>query len=254
MTEPRDETQDEMYSDPWRPYALALRDHFTGDRAAVVTSHSDLFPMDEDPAAVFFRAPEAFWPFERAALELCRGRVLDVGAGAGVHALYLQERGHEVCAIDQVPEAVEIMRERGVRDARVADMLEDVRELEAEPFDTILMLMNGLGIVETLDGLERFLREVPRLLTPGGQIVADSTDVRSLGDSDDRAPGRPLREDGRYIGEVQFQLEYRGVKAPPFAQLCVDPDTLSAFAERTGWRCEIVFEGEGGGYVTRLTR
>jgi 2-polyprenyl-3-methyl-5-hydroxy-6-metoxy-1,4-benzoquinol methylase len=91
-------------------------------------------------------------------LELCRGRVLDVGAGTGVHTLYLQDRGFDVCAIDVLPDAVEIMRRRGTRDARLAD----IRDFEADPFDTILMMMNGTGILATLEGLDSFLRDVPR--------------------------------------------------------------------------------------------
>ena len=162
------------YTDPREPHAHALRDYFAGARDATLTLYSDLGEQEEIPAALFFRTPEEFFPFERAALELCRGRVLDVGAGTGVHSLYLQERGHDVVAIDVMADAVEIMRERGVRDAR-------------------------------------------------------------------------------YAGEAWIELEYKGVKGPPFRELYADSETLTELAEAAGWDVEIVLREGMGGYVARLT-
>ena len=240
-----------MDHEAWIPHGRALWDYFEGDLSAAVVVHSDLGEREELPVAVWFREPAGFWDLERAALELCRGRVLDVGAGTGCHSLALQERGLYVCAIDVVPEAVEIMRRRGVRETRRADLF----ELEPEAFDTILMLSNGVGLVETLLGLDRFLRDVGRLLSPGGQILLDSTDVRPPPAAEaPHAPGLPLREDGRYAGEIHFQLEYRGQKGAPFPQLYVDADTLADRAASAGWACIVIARGSRGAYLARLTR
>ena len=211
--------------------------------------HSSLGEHDEMPISIFFREPEDFFPFERAALELCRGRVLDVGAGTGVHSLYLQARGFEVTAIEVLVQAVEIMQRRGVRDARLAD----IAAFEDEPFDTILMMMNGIGIVGTLDGLDGFLRDIPRLLKPGGQILLDSGPGRIVGDPSEGAVQVPAGE-GEYHGEALIVLEYRGEVAPPFRELYVDSETFTEHAAAAGWDCEIVFRGELSDYVARLTR
>lgn len=238
----------------WAPHGRSLLDYFAGDRAATLIVRSDLGEYEEIPAAAWFRGPPDFGPLERTALELCRGRVLDVGAGTGCHSLVLQERGLEVCAIDVVPEAVEIMRKRGVREVHQADVV----EFRSPPFDTVLMLSNGAGLAETLPGLDRFLRGLRRLVTPEGQILLDSTDLTAEaapdwpGLKDSRRDGR-FREDGRYIGEIQFQLEYRGEKGPPFPQLWVDPETLRQRAVRAGWVFELVQTGEAGSYLARLT-
>ncbi len=239
-----------MYSDPREPHARALRDFFGGDRDATIVVHSSLGEDEELPVAVFFRAPEDFFPFERAAMPLCRGRVLDVGAGTGVHALYLQDQGLEVCAIDVLLEAVEIMRAAGVRDARVAD----VWEFEDEPFDTILMMMNGIGILGTLEGLDRFLREAPRLLRPGGQIVLDSGPERVVGEPGDAAVEVAIAGDEAYHGEAWITLEYKGQKGPPFRELYADSETLTRHAAAAGYESEIVIRDELGGYVARLWR
>ncbi|UCC73438.1 MAG: methyltransferase domain-containing protein [Gemmatimonadota bacterium] len=238
------------YSDPREPHARALCDFFGGETDAKIVVHNSLGEREELQVAVFFRAPEDFFSFERAALELCRGRVLDVGAGTGVHSLYLQEQGLEVCAIDVLREAVEIMRLGGVRDARLAD----IAEFREEPFDTILMMMNGIGILGTLDGLDRFLRDVPRLLKSGGQIILDSGPARVVGESGDAAVEVALGGQSTYHGEAWITLEYKGEKGPPFRELYADSETLTRHAAGAGFECEIIFRDELGGYLAQLTR
>ena len=240
------------YTSPREPHAQALRDYFNGATEGTIVVHSDLGEREELPVALFFRGPDELFPFERAALELCRGRVLDIGAGTGVHSLYLQERGHDVVAIDVLPEAVDIMRRRGVKDARLIGIHEALADWTDERFDTVLMMMNGIGILGTLDGLDDFLSRVPRLLAPEGQILLDSGPARIVGEPDDAAEVAPVDE-RRYPGEAQITLEYRGEVGPPFRELYADPDTLTDRAEAAGWRVEIVYREGHGGYVARLT-
>jgi SAM-dependent methyltransferase len=210
------------------------------------------------PVSVFFRGPSDFSALEEAALDLCRGRILDAGAGTGCHALVLQELGLSVCAIDIAPEAVEIMRRRGIRDARCADLF----QFRESPFDTILLMMNGIGVVGTLAGLEAFLRDVPRLLTQGGQLLFDSYDPRPEGGGDaqradlpaEGPPAASSQGSGQYPGEMRFQLEYKGCRGPTLGWLFVDPETLEVLAGRAGWRCEVIWREEEGHYLARLVR
>jgi SAM-dependent methyltransferase len=221
-----------------------------GDQDASIVVYDD-FERDEAPVSYFFRGPDQFPRVEQIALQLCRGRVLDVGAGSGCHSLALQDRGLEVTAIDVLPGLVQILRERGVRDARLAGW----QNLGAERYDTVLMMMNGLGLAETLPGLRHFFREVRRLLRPGGQVLADSTDVRSRMDPSAGRAGTVTRPDGRYIGELHFQLEFNGRKGDPFPQLYVDPETLTRYAEAEAWSCEIICQRDKyGNYLARLTQ
>jgi len=233
----------------WQPHAEAMRSYHEGNAAAVIVVYDD-FGRDDVPVSYFFRDPGQFLPYERDALDLCRGRVLDVGAGSGGHSLELQARGMDVTAIEVLPQLSRILRQRGVRQVRTATWM----DLDAGTFDTVLMLMNGLGLTETLDGLGRFFRHAPRLLRPGGQVLADSTDVRVRMDPDVGKTGRLNRPDGRYIGELHFQLEFEGEKGPPFGQLYVDPDTLKRSAESAGWSREIIRgPDDSGHYLARLT-
>lgn len=234
---------------PWSPHGLALLDFFNGRTSAEVVVHDAEGYTEVVPAGVFFRAPEEFSALEEAALDLCRGRVLDVGAGAGCHSLVLQERGLQVCAIDIAGEAVDVMRGRGVRDARRADIF----RFRAEPFDTLLLLMNGIGVVGNVAGLRPFLTTLGRLLQPTGQILLDSFDPRpengaGAGAPEDRGRPRP------YIGEMRFQLEYDGRKGAMYDWLFVDFETLAGQAKAAGWIAASIWQEEEGHYLARLTR
>jgi SAM-dependent methyltransferase len=237
-------------SAPWRPHGRALLDYSDGDTAAEVVVHGDDGETEVVPIRVFFRGPSEFSALEEAAIDLCRGRVLDAGAGAGCHSLILQEHGLSVCAIDIAPEAVEVMRRRGVKDVRCQDLF----GFQEEPFDTILLMMNGIGVVGDLAGLDRLLAEVHRLLAPDGQILLDSYDPAW---PDDQHAGRSSKRSNpasRYLGEMRFRLEYKGKKGPTLAWLFLDSKLLTERAMKAGWSCEVIWQEEEGHYLARLTR
>jgi len=230
----------------WQPHVNAMLAYHNGDYDAKIVVYDDYGDRDEQPVAYFFRTSRDFPPLEQRALELCRGVVLDAGAGSGCHALALQQRGVSVVALEIAPELCEMMRERGVHDVRCGD----IYDFLSEPFDTVLMMMNGFELSGTLAGLERLLERLHELVRPGGQVIADSTDLRaSHGSGLDRA----RRQDGRYVGEVTTQLEFGGERGTPFPHLYVDPDTLAYYTSQTGWGLAVPFDGPFGQYLAQLT-
>lgn len=230
--------------EPYSPHGAALLDAFRGDGSATLICRQD-GARDDVPAGFWLR--ETVGALERQALDACRGSVLDVGAGAGVHALELQRRGFDVTAIDISPECVQVMRERGVRRAEVADF----HEFGGGRFDTIVCLCNGLDKVGRLTELPAFLYDMRRLLAPGGQLLADSFDVR-VGASANRCAEMARKEAaGRYFGEMDLQFEYRGRVGARFSVLQVDSETLVRMAEPLGWRVELL-GSDGGHYLARL--
>ncbi|HEX8652485.1 MAG TPA: class I SAM-dependent methyltransferase [Pyrinomonadaceae bacterium] len=238
-----------MSTDHYNLHGVSLLDYLNGETETTIAVYGELVERRDVPVRLFFREPADFPALEQRALELCRGRVLDIGAGAGCHTLALQERGLTVCAIDFLPECVEVMKKRGVREAHCAD----IHTFEAEAFDTLFSMMNGMAVVRDLSGLQPFLKEVRRLLKPDGQFLVDSTDMRRVA-----APGiqdylEKKRGRGEYFGEMHLQLEYKGRRGAPFTQLHVDAETLSEHAAQSGWDCQIIEQDESGRYLARLT-
>jgi len=205
------------------------------------------------PVSIFFRGTDSLRPIDEAALDRVRGRTLDGGAGVGSVALILQGRGIRVTAAEVIPEGVAIMRERGVEDVKQG-------RIEALPwdrsFDTILLLMNGTAMAGTLAGFPSLLGTLAGLLASGGQVLMDSTDLLDrdrFGGDDGAGEGSPGSPGDPYPGEVQYQLEFEGNRGAPFPQLFLDPVTLRRLGTESGWSVEVVWEGEDGEYLARLT-
>lgn len=225
----------------WSPLDAALA-AYRADRPQVkLLMRTDVADEESVPVSLFFRAVERMPAVERRALSEAKGRVLDFGAGAGAHAVPLAAAGHAVTALEILPTALAELRGSGVGDVREGG-------LEAlgpeERFDTVLVLMNGLGLPGTLAALDDFLAALAGHLRPGGWILADSTDPVVW----------DVPDDGRYVGEVHMQLEFEGRAGPPFPFLFVDPETLSAVCERVGLTCEVLERAEDGRYLARMAR
>lgn len=232
------------------PYAMALRAFAGGDhQAQLVVRRDDGFEALL-PVSHFFRSEEAFVPLERAALARCRGRILDVGAGTGLHTLVLRARGLTVSAIDVHPAVVELMHGRGVADARCIDFF----SLQDDPFDTLLLLGHGIGMVGDLPGLRRFMAHACRLVDPTGCVVLHSLDVRRTMEPRHRAYHAANRAAGRYIGQIGMQFRFLDVEGPMCDWLHVDPETLGSEAASAGWSCTVVLQDDGGDYLAELRR
>jgi SAM-dependent methyltransferase len=202
-------------------HGQALLDYWRGDHDAVyILRRDDDIAYPPIPVRDWFY-PEGLPELDRIAVNSCRGRVLELGAGAGSHALALQKLGLPVTAVDLSSLAVAIMRERGVQDARTGDLY----DVFAERYDTILILRN-IGITGTLAGLERFLHHLPNLLNPGGRLITDSIDPREPTDAAYQAYQRRQIASGKYLGERTLRFEYKGLASDWFDWLHIDPETL----------------------------
>lgn len=181
-------------------------------------------------------------PIEQKALDECKGEVLDVGCGAGSHSLYLQQhRNLKVKAIDTSEGAVEIARLRGLQNVQQ----EDFFKLKDERFDTILMLMNGSGIIGELENLQNFFEHSRSILTENGQILMDSSDLIYLFDED-------ISETDQYYGEFEFSISYKNLQSDNFKWLYIDPELLKKYAKENGFECDILQTGDNYDYLAAL--
>lgn len=229
------------------PMGHAIADYHHDGKAARLRVFSPMFDEDEIPVATLFRRQEDMPAVEREALQAATGNILDVGAGAGCHALALQAMEKRVTAIDISPLAVATMRERGVKDVREQDFF----TLDGE-YDTILMLMNGIGIVGTLSRLPAFFMQVDHLLASGGQLLCDSSDISYVFEDEDGFIDLTGIEG--YYGELTYRMQYRDVKGEDFPWLFIDAETLREQAAAHGFHCDILVRGPHYDYLARLTR
>ncbi|MGE5558828.1 MAG: class I SAM-dependent methyltransferase [Bacillota bacterium] len=237
-----------MSEQAMKPHGLALLDYYNGDTSATVTIIREDGKKVELPAQVFFNDSPNFSKIEQIAIELCFGNILDIGAGSGRHSLALQNKGLNVFAIDIAPEAVDIMKKNGIKNVECID----IYEFKGHKFDTLLMLMHGIGMTENLAGLNRFLNHAHSLINPNGSLIFDSLDVRCTDNSDDLAYQERNKALNRYFGEIHMQFEYKGVKGEPCIWLHIDPETLINESLKAGWICKILYKEPWGDYLAKL--
>jgi len=210
------------------PIGDAILEYAKTKKPADIIVSADLCDDDIIPVEVLFRQYDEMPNIEQKALTLSRGRILDVGAGAGPHALYLMNQGLKVMAIDTSEGAVQHLKQQGIDAQRM-----DIHALKNEKFDTILLLMNGIGIAGTLDKLPKFLMHLKSLLNPKGQILCDSSDVAFLYEEEDGSYWMDLN--AGYYGNFKFQMHYKKASNDVFDWLYVDYDNLHKAATACGF-------------------
>jgi SAM-dependent methyltransferase len=228
------------------PMGRAIAEYQRTGKSDKLRVFSPMFEEDEIPLPTLFRRYRDMPAIERKALDMARGKVLDVGAGAGCHSLVLQERGIDVTAIDISPLAVETMRLRGVK-----NVLEEDFFAHQVKYDTILMMMNGIGIVGTLAGLPDFFRQLSQLLTSDGQLLCDSSDISYLFEDEEGCFDYPGTG---YYGEQMFRMQYKDTIGEPFPWLYIDKESLIEEARKNGFQADIIAEGDHYDYLASITR
>ncbi|MDR6513967.1 class I SAM-dependent methyltransferase [Chryseobacterium camelliae] len=226
----------------------AIHDYYHNNNPEDLQTETSISELDEMPVAYLFRKFEEMNALERKALSLCRGKVLDIGAGAGSHSLYLQnEKGLEVTALDISPKSIEICKARGLQEAVCGNML----QFPEQEFDTIVLLMNGTGIFQSLQVIDIYLKKLYSLLDKNGQILIDSTDIIYMFDADEDG-GVYIPAEG-YYGELDYIVHYKGQSEDPIKWLYLDFNTLKNAAEHNGFRIEKVLQEEDS-YLAKLTK
>ena len=229
------------------PIGQAVWDYLNGITGNPIIVKTDIAEDEQLSPSYFFRTFEQMPVQEQEALNRCSGRILDVGAGAGVHSIWLQDHGFEVDALDISPLSCETMLKRGIKNVR----LKDIYSLVNEKYDTILLLMNGAGVAQTLRGLETLLLHLKTLLNPGGKILADSSDLLYLFTDENGDTWVDIASD-TYYGEMEYQLTYKSIEGKPFPWLFVDPESFIDYARLCGYTLKEKIVGAHFDYMVEI--
>lgn len=219
----------------------AIFDYYHNQPQSKLWIHNTYGTKEEMPVEIYFRDVEEMPDLELIAMQHCFGKVLDIGAGAGSHTIHLQEKGIDVTALEISPKAAKTMTLRGVKNVLNAD----IYSVSSGSYDTLLLLMNGIGLTSSITGLQQFLKAAKKLIKPGGQVLFDSSDVSYLFDG-------KIPQLEKYYGEIQYQYEYKKLKTEWFTWLYIDKHTLTSIAAEIGWKTEVLAEDELDQYLAKL--
>ena len=228
-------------------FGKALLDYLNNNFTENLTTYSSIAGEDEMELSWLFRSFHEMPLIEQTALKSCKGSVLDIGCGAGNHALYLQNKNLRVKAIDISKGAIETCIRRGVKEAKT----QSIWELKNQKFDTIIALMNGTGLCGKLENLDNFLIHLKSLLNKNGQILIDSSDIIYMYKDDSGELINP--DNSNYYGEVNFEFKYKNEFSEKFDWLFIDFDKLKAHANNLQLKCEMIEEGYHYDYLAKLT-
>ena len=225
----------------------AIWDYFYQENPEDLQTETSISELDDLPVSYLFRNYKEMNALEKKALDLSFGKVLDVDAGAGSHSLYLQnKRNLDVAALDISPKSIEICKARGVKNA----VCEDFLKFSNDKFDTILLLMNGTGIFQSLKNLDQYLQKLKNLISENGQILIDSTDILYMYDQDD--DGGVLVPATGYYGELDYYIHYKGESELPMKWLYLDFNTLKNAAIANGFKIQKIKQLDDS-YLAKLT-
>lgn len=219
---------------------IAIKEYYTQNSQSRLWVHDQFGPKVEMPVAVYFREFEDFTLLEKKAMTHCKGSILDIGAGAGAHTLYLQENNKDVTALEISPASVDVMTFRKIKKVVLGDFF----ELENVQYDTLLLLMNGIGICGAIDRIPIFLQKAKSLLKKGGKIIFDSSDIQYMYED--------IPQPDHYYGEVGYQYSYKRMKTDWFTWLYIDFQTMEKIAEENGWSMQLLYQDENDQYLACL--
>lgn len=226
------------------PIGEAILDFAKNGEAEDIIVESDICENDTIPVTYLFRNFEEMPSLEQEALKRCSGKILDIGCGGGAHLKWLQAKEFDCTGIDVSRGCIDYLNEQGI-----SAIQKDFRNLKEEKYDTLLLMMNGIGIAGDLNGLIPTLACLKQLLAPNGKILLDSTDIQYLYTDDEGGVWTDMNSE--YYGNFMFRMSYKDHTSDWFKWLYVDFENLSKAADAVNLDCQLILE-EDDQYLAEL--
>ncbi len=230
------------------PMGNAIKHYHEGYKRGKIRVFSRFMKEEKISVRYLFRSLDDMPVLENIALESCRGKILDIGAGAGCHSLLLQNRNDDVTALDISVLSAGVMKKRGIKKVVNQDIFEYLSTTD-EKYDTLLMMMNGIGVAGNLNKLKCFLQKAKKILKPGGEIIFDSSNIEYLYDIES---GDPSKKNGNYYGVITYRMKYRKIKGEKFNWLYLDYDSAVKIAAQQGYKLKLLARGDHFDYLAKF--
>jgi SAM-dependent methyltransferase len=241
-----------MLKDYQDAFGHMFYDYLNGRGGQEINERDDGYIAVSAFSKAYFSEYEDWTLDEKKAMRYARGRVLDIGSGAGRHSLYLQGKGLEVLGIDNSPLAIEVCKQRGLRNAKVVPVSQISSELGA--FDTVLMLGNNFGLFGSFEGAKRLLKKLNRITSEKGRIIAQSNDVYKTENPVHLDYHKLNRKRGRMPGQIRLRIRYQQYATPWFDYLLVSKDEMENILDGTGWKVNRYIESSGPTYIAIIDK
>jgi SAM-dependent methyltransferase len=232
---------------------LMLAEYFSGTPSCEIIERDDGFIDTGSEPGLYFLDYDQWSPLEKQAIELARGRVLDIGCGAGRHSLYLQQKGFDVTGIDNSPGAIEVCRLRGLKKAIVRPAIE-VGKFEPASFDTITMLGNNFGLMGGFEQGREILKDLYRITTADARIIAQSINPYKTGNPQHLEYHDLNKKRGRMPGQLKMRVRFGKTIGAWFDYLFVSPEEMEDIIQGSNWRIEKFLEPEEARYIAVIRK
>jgi len=224
-----------------------------GERASEIVERDDGY-FDASPKGpkMYFSEYEDWLLVEKKAMEFVKGRVLDIGCGAGRHSLYLQKNGFDVLGIDNSPLAIRVCKLRGLKKAEVM-AIEDVN-FKPDSFDTIIMMGNNFGLFGSFKRARRLVKKFHKMTSRTGLIIASTRDAYKTDNPDHLEYHRLNKERGRMGGQLRIRIRFRKYVGRWFDYLIVSKKEMKEILKGTGWKIKEFIDSDDSEYVAFIQK
>jgi SAM-dependent methyltransferase len=230
----------------------AMHDYLRGKGGFEIVERDDGFITPSNAPAVYFSKYRDWPAHEKKAMEYVRGKVLDIGCGAGRHSLYLQGKGFDVLGMDVSPLAIKACKLRGLKKAKLMSISRISSKLGG--FDTLLMFGNNFGLFESFDKAKRLLKRFHRITSEKARIIAESMDPCKTNEPDHLEYHKFNIKRGRMCGQLRLRVRYKKYATPWFDYLLVSEDEMKHMLKGTGWQVKGFLDSDDPMYVAVIEK
>lgn len=230
-----------------------LAQYYSREATAEIIERDDLYIDTGSDAGTYFSEYRQWSPLEKRAVKLAKGRVLDVGCGAGRHALYLQEKGSDVTGIDNSPGAIKVCKLRGLKKAMVRP-IDEIDKFKVNSFDTIQMFGNNFGLFGNRKNARKILKKMARITSPEARIIAETLNPYKTDNSFHLPYLRANRRRGRMGGQIKMRVRFGKTIGEWFDYLFVSPVEMQEIIGDSDWQIEEFLDAQEANYIAVIKK